>query len=116
MNHLASYSDFSKGVSKPLEFKLPKSGSKSIALESSPKIEEVEKNEEMSAFAEAYEAVEAEYTKILREIHRVENKSPKLKKDISDLKKNFGDLMSKLQFFAEYSGGKEIVETNESDK
>lgn len=60
-------------------------------------------NEDMKPFREAYEAVEKEYTSLLRELNRVESGNDDLKKHVTELKKSFNDLLVKLQFFGEYN-------------
>lgn len=67
-----------------------------------PHEEIVEKSEDMKPFRNSYEAVEKEFTSLLRELNRVESNKPDLKKHVTELKKHFNELLVKLQFFAEY--------------
>jgi predicted nuclease with TOPRIM domain len=69
-----------------------------------------EENEEMKPFRDSYEVVEKEFTSLLRELNRVESGKPDLKKDVTELKKHFNELLVKLQFFGEYT---EPVKTEE---
>lgn len=72
-----------------------------------------EQSEDMKPFKHSYEVVEKEYTSLLRELNRVEGSKPDMKKHVTELKKNFNDLLVKLQFLAEY---KEPPKTEEKDK
>jgi len=126
MNNISSFEQFSKGESKISQEIVedttnlaPDSETKEPIVKAStdtkhtsmhgrifgktkPHQEIKDVNKDMKPFKDSYEKIETEYLSLIREMNRMESKKPDLKKDVTELKKNFNDLLVKLQYLAEW--------------